>query len=146
MNKVLIRPTGATLINYLKSSRFGVVLLVCSTMLEGFYAYKLFSLTGHPAFGVLTLPVAIIYAIILSGVIVFFSLRGNMMIVWAAVGFELAMNTLLDIQMVILPRVENWFWVFISQLLIGIILPLATKAFADELNKREVSRDRIANR
>lgn len=128
------------LIQFLKSSNFGAFLLVCSTILEGFYAYRLFNLTGEHTFEALTFIISLIYASLITGVIVFFALRNNFMIVWFAVGFEFAMNTLLDIQTVALLKPENWIWIFISQLAIGSILPLATKAFADEVSKRRYVR------
>jgi hypothetical protein len=84
----------------------------------------------------LTFLVSIIYASIVAGTIVFFALRNNKLIVWAAVIFELAMNVLLDIQAAGLEHA----WIFVSQLAIGSILPLATKAFADEVSKKEISR------
>lgn len=132
------------LINFLKSSRFGAFLLICSTILEGFYAYRLFTLTGQHTFGVLLFPVSLIYASLITGVIVFFALRNNRMIVWAAVIFEFAMNLLLDIQTVALVRPEYWFWIFLSQLAIGSILPIATKAFADEVSKKRFTIERIS--
>lgn len=138
--KVLIKSTKIKLIDFLKSSKFGIFLLICSTILEGFYAQRLFNLTGEHTFDTLTLLISLIYAFIVSGVIVFFALRNNMLIVWAAVLFEFLMNMLLDIQLVAIPKPENWFWIFISQLIIGSILPLATKAFADEINKKEITR------
>ena len=116
------------------------MLLAFSTVLEGFYAYRLFNLTGTHTFQSLTFVISLIYALIISGVIVFFALRNNLLIVWAAVIFEFSMNALLDIQTVAIPKPDNWIWIFISQLIIGSILPLATKAFADEINKKEVSR------
>jgi len=134
------------LINFLKSSRFGAFLLICSTILEGFYAYRLFALTGQHTFGVLLFPVSLIYASLITGVIVFFALRNNRMIVWAAVIFEFAMNTLLDIQTVALIRPEYWFWIFLSQLAIGSILPIATKAFADEVSKKKFSVELISKK
>jgi hypothetical protein len=124
------------LIQFLKSSKFGAFLLICSTILEGFYAYQLFNLTGSHTFGWLLVPVSLIYASLITGVIVFFALRNNRTIVWAAVIFELAMNLLLDIQTVVLTKPEHWFWIFLSQLAIGSILPIATKSFADEVSKR----------
>jgi len=134
------------LINFLKSSRFGAFLLICSTILEGFYAYRLFALTGQHTFGVLLFPVSLIYASLITGVIVFFALRNNRMIVWAAVIFEFAMNLLLDIQTVALVRPEYWFWIFLSQLAIGSILPIATKAFADEVSKKKFSVELISKK
>jgi hypothetical protein len=138
--KTIIRPSRVGLIDLLKSSRFGAFLLICSTILEGFYAYRLFVHTGADTFGGLLLPVSLIYATLVTGVIVFFALRNNAMIVWTAVVFELLMNLLLDVQTVVLVRPEHWFWIFLSQLAIGSILPLATKAFADEVNKRVTTR------
>jgi hypothetical protein len=140
---VLLRPTKFALIDFLKSSRFGSFLLICSTILEGFYAYRLFVHTGTDTFGPLLLPVSLIYATLVTGVIVFFALRNNRMIVWTAVIFEFAMNLLLDIQTVAIPAADQWQWIFVSQLAIGTILPLATKAFADEVNKRVVTRGRV---
>jgi hypothetical protein len=127
------------LIQFLKSSRFGAFLLICSTILEGFYAYRLFNLTGAHTFGWLLVPVSLIYASLITGVIVFFALRNNRTIVWSAVIFEFAMNLLLDIQTVVLVRPDHWFWIFLSQLAIGSILPIATKAFADEISKEKKS-------
>lgn len=124
------------LIDFLKSPKFGAFLLICSTILEGFYAYRLFNLTGVHTFQALTFIVSLIYAALVTGVIVFFALRNNVFIVWVAVLFELTMNSLLDIQTVAILRPTHWIWVFISQLAIGSILPLSTKAFADELTKR----------
>lgn len=138
--KTIIKPTRISLIDFLKSSKFGAFLLICSTILEGFYAYRLFNLTGKHTFDWLIMPVSMTYSVLITGVIVFFALRNNRMIVWAAVIFEFAMNTLLDIQTVALVRPEHWFWIFLSQLAIGSILPIATKAFADEVNKRVTSR------
>ena len=132
------------LIDFLKSSRFGAFLLICSTILEGFYAYRLFNLTGQHTFAGLTFLVSLIYASLITGVIVFFALRNNKMIVWAAVIFEFCMNLLLDIQTVILVRPEYWFWIFLSQLAIGSILPIATKAFADEVSKKRFTVERIS--
>ena len=88
--------------------------------------------------GEFALIVSIVYASIIAGTIVFFALRNNRIMVWGAVIFELAMNTLLDIQAVLVAdeRAENYIWIFASQLAIGMILPIATKSFADELNKR----------
>lgn len=141
--RIVIRPSdSAGLIGFLKSTRFGAFLLICSTILEGFYAFRLFRHTGGDTFGSLLFPVSLIYAALVTGVIVFFALRNNRMIVWLAVGFEFAMNFLLDVQTVAIPAPENWQWIFASQLAIGTILPLATKAFADEVNKRVVSRER----
>jgi hypothetical protein len=134
------------LLDFLKSSRFGAFLLICSTILEGFYAYRLFNLTGQHTFSGLTFLVSLIYASLITGVIVFFALRNNKMIVWAAVIFEFAMNLLLDIQTVILVRPEHWFWIFLSQLAIGSILPIATKAFADEVSKRRFIVDQKGKR
>ena len=139
-DKVIIKPTKVNIIDFLKSSKFGTFLLICSTILEGFYAYQLFNLTGFHTFQTLTLVVSLIYASLVTGVIVFFALRGNLMIVWAAVIFEFLMNTLLDVQTVAIPKPENWGWIFISQLIIGSILPLSTKAFADEIKKKIVTR------
>jgi hypothetical protein len=139
---VLIKKSSFALIDFLKSSKFGAFLLVCSTILEGFYAYRLFNLTGQHTFEGLTFVISLLYASLVTGVIVFFALRNNMMIVWTAVIFEFAMNLLLDVQTVALLRPENWLWIFISQLAIGSILPLATKAFADEVNKRVITRQR----
>jgi len=125
-------------IEFLRSARFGSLLLVCSTILEGFYAYRLFNITGIDTFQSLTFMVSLIYASLVTGVIVFFALRNNTFIVWVAVTFEFAMNTLLDVQTVALPAKENWIWIFVSQLAIGSILPLSTKAFADEISKHFV--------
>jgi len=138
--KVVIKKTGTNIIDFFKSSKFGAALLICSTILESLYAFKLFMLTGQFAFNEMALIVAIIYAVIVAGTIVFFALRNNRMIVWAAVIFELTMNILLDVQAVALMKPENWFWIFVSQMAIGAILPLATKAFADEVGKRELTR------
>lgn len=138
--KVVIKKTGTNIIDFFKSSKFGAALLICSTILESFYAFKLFMLTGRFAFQELAFVVALIYAGIIAGTIVFFALRNNRMIVWAAVIFELTMNVLLDVQAVALLKPENWLWIFVSQMAIGAILPLATKAFADEVGKRELSR------
>jgi hypothetical protein len=131
------RRTGFSIIDFLKSSRFGAFLLICSTILEGFYAYKLFNITGDHTFEALTFIVSLIYASLITGVIVFFALRNNFFIVWFAVAFEFAMNLLLDVQTVALakPMIVNWLWIFISQAAIGSILPLSTKAFADEVTK-----------
>jgi hypothetical protein len=135
--------TNFNLITFLKSSRFGAFLLICSTILEGFYAYRLFNLTGCHTFSTLTFLVSLVYAGLVTGVIVFFALRNNWLIVWVAVVFEFAMNLLLDVQTVALlhpyagslAHVNNWLWIFISQAAIGSILPLSTKAFADEVSK-----------
>jgi hypothetical protein len=140
-NKIVIKKTRINIIDFLKSSKFGAFLLICSTILEGFYAYRLFNLTGYHTFEALTFLVSLIYAALVTGVIVFFALRNNFFIVWVAVCFELTMNTLLDVQTVAILRPEHWIWVFISQLAIGSILPLSTKAFADEVNKRVLSRN-----
>lgn len=143
MKKTIIKKSGLSLIDFLKSSKFGAFLLVCSTILEGFYAFRLFKLTGIHTFGdELTFVIGMIYASLVTGVIVFFALRNNRLIVWAAVIFEFAMNALLDVLTIVATdkTVTNWILVFIAQLFIGSILPLATKAFADEVNKREVSR------
>jgi hypothetical protein len=139
-NKVLIKKSSFSLLNFLKSSKFGAFLLVCSTVLEGFYAYRLFNLTGQHTFEALTFVISLLYASLVTGVIVFFALRNNTLIVWAAVIFEFSMNLLLDVQTVALIKPENWQWIFISQLAIGAILPLATKAFADEVNKTVITR------
>ena len=63
--------------------------------------------------------------------------------VYCAVGFEFLMNSLLDVQTVIMTPVHvlNMWWVFTAQLAIGALLPIATKAFADEINKREMQRN-----
>lgn len=137
---IIRRSNRYRLLNFLKGARFGAFLLICSTILEGFYAYTLFTLTGQHTFEALTFIISLIYAALITGVIVFFALRNNQMIVWFAVIFEFSMNALLDIQTVALVKPENWMWIFISQLAIGTILPLATKAFADEVSKKEVSR------
>jgi hypothetical protein len=137
------RRAGINLIDFLKSSRFGAFLLICSTILEGFYAYKLFNITGQHTFDTLTMIVSLIYASLITGVIVFFALRNNFFIVWVAVFFEFTMNLLLDVQTVALlhpfsgsvAHIQNWLWIFISQAAIGSILPLSTKAFADEVSK-----------
>ena len=139
-DKVILKPSKVNIIDFLKSAQFGTFLLVCSTILEGFYAYRLFNLTGGHTFQTLTFVVSLIYASLVTGVIVFFALRGNLMIVWAAVIFEFLMNALLDVQTVAIPKPENWQWIFISQLIIGSILPLSTKAFADEIKKKVVTR------
>lgn len=137
-NKVIIKRAGkrAGIVDFLKSSRFGAALLICSTILESFYAFKLFNLTGSLAFEAITFLVSLIYASIVAGTIVFFALRNNALIVWTAVFFELSMNILLDIQAAGVTHI----WFFVSQLAIGAILPLATKAFADEVSKKEISR------
>lgn len=145
MKKTVIKKTGINLIDFLKSSKFGAFLLICSTILEGFYAYRLFNLTGKHTFQTLTFIISLLYASLITGVIVFFALRNNTLIVWAAVIFEFLMNALLDVQTVALLRPAAWQWVFISQLAIGSILPLATKAFADEVNKKEISRKIVKN-
>jgi hypothetical protein len=127
-NKVII---------FLESSEFGTILLILSTLLEAFYSFSLFSLTGVHTFFGFTLLVSLVYSLIISGTIVFFSLRNNTIMVWAAVIFEFAMNLLLDIQTVALSNnIDNKFWVFTSQLMIGSLLPIATKSFADEISKR----------
>jgi hypothetical protein len=140
--KRIIPPSRISVIDFLSSKRFGAFLLICSTILEGFYAYRLFNLTGADTFQALTFAVSLIYATLVTGVIVFFALRNNRTIVWLAVVFELSMNFLLDVQTVAIPRGENWGWVFVSQLAIGSILPMATKAFADEVSKRVITRER----
>lgn len=141
MKKAVIKSTGINLIDFLKSSRFGAFLLICSTILEGFYAYRLFNLTGGHTFQALTFVISLLYASLVTGVIVFFALRNNNLIVWAAVIFEFLMNMLLDVQTVAILKPKNWIWIFLSQMAIGSILPLATKAFADEVNKKEISRN-----
>lgn len=139
--KTVITKSDFSFIDFLKSSKFGVFLLICSTTMEGFYAFKLFKLTGEDMFDNLLFTISLIYAFIVAGVIVFFALRNNIMMVWAAVIFELIMNLLLDIQAVWLPQGENYLWIFISMLAIGSILPVATKAFADEINKKILTRN-----
>jgi len=141
--KIVLKPSGASLIDFIKSSKFGSALLILSTALEGFYSFSLFSLTGVHTFGTLTLAVSIIYSLIISGTIVFFALRNNKLMVYCAVGFEFLMNSLLDVQTVIMTPVHvlNMWWVFTAQLAIGALLPIATKAFADEINKREMQRN-----
>ena len=141
--KIVLKPSGASLIDFIKSSKFGSALLILSTALEGFYSFSLFSITGAHTFGLFTFAVSIVYSLIISGTIVFFALRNNKLMVYCAVVFELCMNTLLDIQTVIMAPVHilNQWWVFIAQLAIGALLPIATKAFADEINKREMQRN-----
>ena len=125
-------------IDFLESAKFGSILLILSTMLEAFYSYNLFRVTGSHTFGSQTLLVSIIYSCIIAGTIVFFAIRNNNTMVWVAVIFEFAMNGLLDVQTVALSpqEIDNRVWVFCSQLAIGTILPLATKAFANEINKK----------
>jgi hypothetical protein len=126
-------------IEFLESSNFGTILLILATMLEAFYSYNLFRVTGTHTFAYQTIIVSIIYSSIIAGTIVFFALRNNLLMVWAAVIFEFLMNLLLDIQTVALAsNINNKIWVFISQLAIGTILPLATKAFAEEINKKYI--------
>ncbi len=126
-------------IDFIESANFGTLLLILSTLLEAFYSFKLFAITGVHTFVSLTIIVALIYAAIISGTIVFFALRNNLLMVWVAVAFEFAMNLLLDIQTVWFGiGVKHTMLVFISQLAIGSIIPLATKAFAEEINKKYI--------
>jgi hypothetical protein len=126
-------------ISFLESAEFGTSLLILSTLLEAFYSFSLFSITGKHTFFGFTIVVSLVYSLIISGTIVFFSLRNNSIMVWAAVVFEFAMNLLLDIQTVALSNnIDNKFWVFTSQLMIGSLLPIATKSFADEISKKYI--------
>ena len=143
IKKIVIKPTGTSLTDFIKSAKFGSGLLILSTSLEGFYSFSLFQITGAHTFGALTLIVSLIYSFIISGTIIFFALRNNVLMVWCAVVFEFLMNLLLDIQTVALNQnnIDNRFWIFTAQLAIGALLPIATKAFADEINKKEFSRN-----
>jgi len=127
------------IINFIESANFGTLLLILSTILEAFYSFNLFKITGLHTFGSQTFIVSLIYCSIIAGTIVFFSLRNNVLMVWVAVIFEFSMNLLLDIQTVWFgENVNHVTLVFISQLAIGTILPLATKAFAEEINKKYI--------
>ena len=125
------------IIDFIESANFGTFLLILSTLLEAFYSFNLFKITGIHTFGNQTFFVSLIYSAIIAGTIVFFALRNNILMVWCAVIFEFSMNLLLDVQTVWTnPHVKNMIFVFISQLAIGSLLPIATKAFAEEINKK----------
>ena len=128
-----------------KSTGFGSVMLICTTFLEGFFAYKLFNLTGKHTFGLANTYVSIVYSALIFGTIVFFALRNNRFMVWAAVIFEFSMNTFLSVIAIYLHKlsVPDWQFVLVSQEIIGAILPLATKAFADEVSKKKIYKKRI---
>ena len=127
------------IIDFIESANFGTILLILSTLLEAFYSYRLFLITGIHTFGILTLIVSVIYSSIIAGTIVFFALRNNILMVWCAVIYEFAMNTFLDIIMVWYGKdVNHTLIVFVAQLLIGSILPIATKSFAEEINKKYI--------
>ena len=128
-----------SILNVWKSTGFGSIMLICTTLLEGFFAFKLFNSTGIHTFGNTNLYVSIVYATLIFGTIVFFALRNNRFMVWAAVIFEFSMNTLLSVISIYLHKlsVPDWQFVLVSQEIIGIILPLATKAFADEVSRKK---------
>jgi hypothetical protein len=128
-----------------KSTGFGSVMLICTTLLEGFFAFKLFNSTGTHTFGLANYYVSVVYSILIFGTIVFFALRNNRLMVWAAVIFEFSMNTFLSIIAIYLHKnhVPDWQFVLVSQEIIGAILPLATKAFADEVSKKKIYRKRV---
>ena len=131
----------SAVIRFLKSNGFGSSFLIAIVLFEGFFAFKLFMLTGIYTFAALLLPVAMCYSFLMAGTIVFFSLRNNSTMVLIAVVFEIIMNFLLDVMSILLSQndIPNRVWIFISMLLIGSILPLATKSFAEALDdKNEV--------
>ena len=126
---------------FLSSNNFFTFLLIASTILEGLFAFKLFNLTGFWTFGWLLLPVALLYSFIMSGIVVGFTLRNNTRMIWIAVYFELIMNFLLDVMAILLnPAViEHRYWIFAAQILIGTLLPLATKSFAEEIKPKNIN-------
>ena len=130
-----------SLINFLKSPKFFIFLLIASTIIEGLFAFKLFMATGYYTFEFLLLPVALCYSFIMSGIVVGFTLRHNITMIWIAIIFELVMNFLLEVMAILLNTnsIEHRYWIFAAQFLIGTLLPLATKSFAEEINPRERS-------
>ena len=129
------------IINILYSSNFGTSMLIATTLIEGFYAFVLFSLTGKLTFGnVIVVIVALCYAFVMSGSVVFFTLRKNRWMVYSVVIFELLANYFLDYLTILQSEHNNRIVFFLAQLLIGTLCPLATKAFADEISKKEVQR------
>jgi hypothetical protein len=129
---------NSQVIKFLKSNGFGSSFLIAIVIFEGFFAFKLFILTGIYTFSALLLPVAMCYSFLMAGTIVFFSLRNNSTMVIIAVVFEVIMNFLLDVMSILLSQndIPNRAWIFISMLLIGSILPLATKSFAEALDDK----------
>ena len=130
---------NSPVIKLLKSNGFGSSFLIAIVIFEGFFAFKLFMLTGVYTFAALLLPVAMCYSFLMAGTIVFFSLRNNTTMVIIAVVFEIIMNFLLDVMSILLSAndIPNRAWIFLSMLLIGSILPLATKSFAEALDDKK---------
>ena len=124
---------------FLKGNKFGTILLILCTALEAFFAYTLFSSTGTWTFRDLTIPVSVIYSSLIAGVIVYFTLNSNNFIVWCAVIYELTTNFMLDVHSILHShdKIDYRVEIFITQVLIGSLLPLATKAFAESLKTKE---------
>ena len=124
---------------FLRSNSFGLALLLSCQTIEGVFAYKLFNIAGKYTFHEITNTAAIIYAVVMAGIIVYFTMKFNKPMVWYAVGFELSMNFVLDVISILYnpADIPQRGWVFAAIFIIGSVLPLATKAFAETLRITE---------
>jgi hypothetical protein len=145
--EIILKKVDNSIVGFLRSSSFGIILLFMFTALESFFAYTVFISTGSAAFGILTFPIALIYSFAMFGTVMFFALRQNTNMVLFFIIFELLLNIGLDVIKILHSKevIESIVLVFLMQVLIGTVIPFSVKQFANEINKKVKSSTRNKN-
>lgn len=131
------------ILNFLRSKKFGLWLAIITVLVQA--AHSTYVFLSLSSFGELwALIHSAVMAIVISGAILFFTLRKKITLAIFFAAFESAINIAYYVKYIIVEN-QSW-WLLAIALPVAVVLPLTLYYYSEELTEEDIEEKKLKNK